>query len=118
MSIQWNQLHAEEQLEGIVQDSFQTPQLIFKHSTRCSLSAMALNRMEREGMHPTLTYHLLDLIAFRSLSQTVAQKFSVYHESPQVLLLKNGECIYDESHLAIDPSEIREQLSIHEKNPS
>ena len=118
MAIKWNQLYAEDQLEVIVRDSFQTPQLIFKHSTRCSLSAMAMNRLEREGMLPSLVYHLLDLINFRTLSHAVAQKFGVHHESPQVLLLKNGECIYDESHLAIKASEIREQLSIPEKNPS
>jgi bacillithiol system protein YtxJ len=118
MAIKWNQLSAEDQLEEIVRDSFQTPQLIFKHSTRCSLSAMALNRLEREGMQSSLTYHLLDLIACRALSHTVAQIFGVHHESPQVLLLKNGECIYDESHLAINASEIREQLSIPENNPS
>jgi bacillithiol system protein YtxJ len=118
MAIKWNQLNTENQLEELVRDSFQTPQLIFKHSTRCSISAMALNRLEREGMQPSLTYHLLDLIAFRALSLAVAQKFTVHHESPQVLLLKNGDCIYDESHLAINASEIREHLSIPENNPS
>jgi bacillithiol system protein YtxJ len=115
MPILWNLLKEETQLEQIVRDSYQSPQLIFKHSTRCSLSGLAKGRMEKNELPPPLTCHLLDLIAHRSLSNTVAEKFHVHHESPQVLLLHNGECVYDESHLAIETDEIIQQLRMLEK---
>ncbi len=107
----WHQLTTEEQLEQIKTDSKLKPQLIFKHSTRCNISSMALNRLNRETNLPDIEYHLLDLIAYRSLSQKIAEDLQVQHESPQVLLIRNGECVYDESHSGISVSEIAEQVA-------
>ncbi|MEL6537590.1 MAG: bacillithiol system redox-active protein YtxJ [Bacteroidota bacterium] len=78
--------------------------VIFKHSTRCSISAMALNRLERDFDQEQLEgvpVYFLDLISFRELSNRVAEEFSVMHQSPQVLLIKNGQCVYDDSHMGI-----------------
>ena len=108
----WNTLSSVEQLEEIKKASYQQPQLIFKHSTRCSISSMILNRLERSEKPGQIRFHYLDLITYRSLSNQLAEDFSVYHESPQVLLIKNGECIYDESHQGINMDEITEQAAL------
>ena len=97
----WNKLTTNEQLTEIVNNSFAKPQVIFKHSTRCSVSQVIKQRLET-GEEPTgIDFHYLDLIAYRSLSNKIAAEMKVHHESPQVLLLHNGNCVYDESHLAI-----------------
>jgi bacillithiol system protein YtxJ len=110
----WKQLTAESQLENLVEESQQHPVLIFKHSTRCSISATSLARLERNWKESevgdTATYYL-DLIANRPVSGQVASQFGVTHQSPQVLLISKGECIYDASHFDISFDEIRQQLS-------
>ena len=70
---------------------------------------MAKNRLERSEQPGDMDFHFLDLIKFRSISNQIAQDFMVYHESPQILVIKNGECIYDESHSGIDMEAIIEQ---------
>ena len=102
----WKALTTEAQLEQIKADSFQRPQVIFKHSTRCSISSVALQRLQKGGQPAELDFYFLDLIAYRSLSNKVAEVFKVHHESPQVLIIKDGECIYDESHLGISMHDI------------
>jgi bacillithiol system protein YtxJ len=104
----WIKLDSEEQLNEIKAKSANTPQVIFKHSTTCSISAMALNRLERSSVPGTIDFYLLDLLRFRSVSNKVAEEFDVHHQSPQVLLIKNGECVYEESHMGISASEIVE----------
>lgn len=99
----------EADLAKILQASYETPQVIFKHSTRCSISSMAKNRLERSDNPESIQFNLLDLITYRDMSKTVAENFKVSHESPQVLLIKNGECIYDESHNGIRMEEILEE---------
>lgn len=98
----WNKLTSDAQLAQIKEESTRQPVLIFKHSTTCSISAMALSRMERNwsdqlGVKP----YYLDLQANRRISNDVSQEFGVEHESPQVLLIRNGECVYDASHMGI-----------------
>lgn len=111
MSIQWSHIESEEQLEQIKSASFNTPQIIFKHSTRCSISSVAKGRLESQSAPDGIHFHYLDLIKFRSISNKIAEDFAVYHESPQILLIKDGDCIYDESHLAISMKEITEQVA-------
>ena len=106
----WIPLTQLEQLSSIKELSATKPQIIFKHSTRCSISSMALTRLERATEIPTADFYYLDLIAYRTVSNAIAEEFNVYHESPQVLLIKNGECIYDESHSGISMDEIAEQV--------
>lgn len=108
----WNTLSSAEQLAAIKAASFQQAQLIFKHSTRCSISTMVLNRLEKSEQPAHIHFHYLDLLAYRPLSNQIAEDFSVYHESPQVLLIKNGECVYDESHHGINMDEITEQAAL------
>lgn len=109
----WNPLTDEAQLETIRQESDAHPVLIFKHSTRCSISSTALARMQRswnEAEVGEMNPYYLDLIAYRSLSGQVASEFGVPHQSPQVLLISKGECVYDASHFEISFAEITQQL--------
>jgi bacillithiol system protein YtxJ len=107
----WINLTSEEQIEEIKGKSKEKPQLIFKHSTRCSISAMVLSRLERSHTPENIDFYLLDLIANRSLSASITENFKVYHQSPQILLIVNGECIFDESHGSISMDDIFEQAS-------
>lgn len=102
----WIPLTTEDQLILIKEKSFSIPQVIFKHSTRCSTSSMVLNRLERAEAPATIDFYYLDLLAHRNISNKIAEDFQVYHESPQVLLIRNGECVYDESHMAITMDEL------------
>lgn len=111
MPIQWSPIESEDQLEQIRSASFNTPQIIFKHSTRCSISSVAKSRLENQSAPDGIIFHYLDLIKFRSISNKIAEDFAVYHESPQILVIRNGDCIYDESHLAISMKEITEQVA-------
>lgn len=105
----WIQLTTAEQVKDIIQKSAVKPQLIFKHSIRCSTSSLAKGRLEKAPMPENIDFYYLDLINYRDISNLVADQFSVHHESPQVLLIKNGECIYEESHIGIRMEEIVEQ---------
>lgn len=107
----WIELTKESQLADIKEQSNKRPQLIFKHSTRCSISGVAKNRLEKNPAPENIDFYYLDLIKNRDISNKIAEEFSVYHESPQVLLIKNGECVYDESHSGITMNEIKEQAS-------
>ncbi|ATL47996.1 bacillithiol system redox-active protein YtxJ [Chitinophaga caeni] len=104
--MEWHELNAEAGLTSLQARSYELPVLIYKHSTRCSISSMVLNRMERSATTVSIEFYFLDLIRYRNLSDFIAAKFNVPHESPQVLLIKNGECIYSESHFAISMDEI------------
>ena len=105
----WIHLNDEEQLKQIITKSQQKPQVIFKHSTRCSISAVALQRLQKAEQPSDIDFYFLDLIAHRDISNKVAQVFGVNHESPQVLLIKDGLCVFDESHLGIHMDDILEQ---------
>ena len=105
----WISLTSETQLEAIKELSFTRPQVIFKHSTRCSISSMVKNRLERNEQPAAVDFYFLDLIAHRNLSGRIAAIFNVEHESPQALLIKNGLCVYNESHSGISMDEIVEK---------
>lgn len=109
--MEWKKLKTESDLVEISKRSKEKPQVIFKHSTRCGISSMAKNRLERGGSPQGLDFHFLDLLAHKPLSNKIATHFSVHHESPQVLIIKNGECVYDESHGGITMDEIIDQVN-------
>ncbi|HRG38846.1 MAG TPA: bacillithiol system redox-active protein YtxJ [Bacteroidia bacterium] len=106
----WLSLTTEEQLEEIDKRSFASDiqgVLLFKHSTRCSISSMALNRLDRNlKQSGSLPVYLLDLLDYRSVSQQIALRYEIEHESPQILIIKNGKCIYHASHSEITASAI------------
>jgi bacillithiol system protein YtxJ len=112
--MQWHQLTQPEQLADIVRESAEQPVLIFKHSTTCSISATAKSRLERQwadaGLDNVKLYYL-DLLRFRPISNQIAEQFGVTHQSPQLLLIQNGACSYDASHMSIQLGEVKRQLA-------
>ncbi len=107
----WKEFTSEDGLVEITKLSAQKPQVIFKHSTRCSISSMAKSRLERAETPEGIDFNYLDLIAHRAISTKIAENFDVEHASPQVLIIKDGKCIYDESHNAISMDEIVEAVA-------
>ncbi len=107
----WIALTTAEQLTALIKQSSQKPQVIFKHSTRCSISSMAKARLERMQEPAGVDFYYLDLIQYRYISNAIAEQFAVFHESPQLLLIKNGECIYSESHSGISMEDLLEQVN-------
>ncbi len=97
----WINFTDSQQIQEIIELSKQSPVLIFKHSTRCSISSTALNRLERAWNLTDAKAYYLDLIAYRPISNALAEQFNVEHQSPQVLIIKNGQCVYHESHWEI-----------------
>lgn len=111
-NVNWIKLNSIEVLDEIKNKSNDKPQIIFKHSTRCSISSMALNRFESDFnlIADKVDAYYLDLIAHREISNEIAHQFNVTHQSPQVLLIKNGECVYDASHSGIRMEDISRNL--------
>jgi len=106
--MKWNELSGNEHLQLIKERSHERPQVVFKHSSRCGISSVAKSRLEKWTPTEDFDFYFLDLIKHRSLSNKISEEFQVYHESPQVLVIRNGECVYDESHLGIPLQEILE----------
>src|SRR6476660_2296390 len=104
----WIHLTDERQLTEIISNSQAKPQVIFKHSTRCSISSVALQRLQKSKQPEGLDFYFLDLLAHRLLSNKVSEVFGVHHESPQILLIKDGKCVFDESHLGISMNDVVE----------
>jgi len=104
----WKVLSEEGQLPAIMEESKERPVVLFKHSTRCSISSMAKSRLERSTQPENMSFYYLDLIRYRGISNKIADDFQVAHESPQVLVIRNGECIYDESHNGIQMADLAE----------
>lgn len=111
IKVNWEELTTEEWLNALIEASYRQPQLIFKHSTRCNLSSRALHRLEKEWEEGTpVTAHLLDLLAYRSLSNLISERLDVTHESPQAILIKNGVPAYHASHHKIKVADITNSL--------
>jgi bacillithiol system protein YtxJ len=106
----WINLNSFQQLQEI--KDAEGYSVIFKHSTRCSVSMMAKKRFELDGnLIPESTpLYFLDLLAYREISNAIVSLFHVHHESPQLLLIKDGECIFETSHGSISAEEMVEQI--------
>ncbi|MFV5699236.1 bacillithiol system redox-active protein YtxJ [Flavobacterium sp. ZT3R17] len=109
--INWNELTDLGQLNEIIFISNEKPVAIFKHSTRCSVSRMALKQFENEfNSSDKVTPYFLDLIAHRDISNAIADQFSVTHQSPQLILIKDGKAVYNVSHSDIDAEELGKKV--------
>ncbi len=103
----WRTLTDLGQLNEIVNESTETPVVIFKHSTRCSISRMALRQFEQEfDLEGKVIPYYLDLLEHRDISNEIANRFSVYHQSPQLIVIKDGKAIYDRSHESIEAKKL------------
>lgn len=98
----WTTLSSLTQLEDLAASG--QAFAVLKHSTRCSVSSMAKRNLEFDfdTAPADSTIYYLDLIALRELSNYIAEKWQVRHESPQILVLKGEECLYNASHQDIE----------------
>lgn len=110
--VPWIDLNAMEQLETIKSKSFERPQIIFKHSTRCGISRMVKKQFEADyGISENQAdLYYLDLLNYRPISNEIANTFGVYHESPQLLIIKNGAVTTHNSHGGINDLELEKYL--------
>lgn len=108
----WKKMDQLSDIDAVIEASFTKPQLVFKHSTRCSISSWVLKDFEKSWNWDTMPAeaHFLDLIAFRSVSNHIAEVADVEHQSPQVLVFHQGKCIYNASHQSIDALKISQIL--------
>ena len=107
--LNWNSLTDLGKLNEIMESSITKPIVIFKHSTRCSISRMALKQFENEFvLEDKVQLYFLDLLNYRDISNEIANRFGVQHQSPQLILLKDGKSVYDASHSEIDASVIEQ----------
>jgi bacillithiol system protein YtxJ len=109
----WKPLTDIAQLDILVGESRVKPIVIFKHSTRCSISDIAKSRLDRAKEPDGLDFYYLDLIQYRPISNEIAERFKVHHESPQIIILHEGECIYDQSHNGITMDDILAQVTLN-----
>ena len=106
----WSRIDSEETLSKMINKSLDAPQVLFKHSSRCSISSLALSKMQN-GLK-NIDLYILDIIAHRDISNTVAQRFNVIHQSPQLLIIHHGKCMYNTSHLGISASVVERQFGL------
>lgn len=98
----WTSLEEMPQLDTLVDESFHGSVLIFKHSTRCIISRSVLKNFEEQIDFQKFTKsYFLDLLNYRELSNAIATRFQVVHQSPQLLVIQNGVCVFHDSHEGI-----------------
>lgn len=104
----WHVLNKMEQLNEIVEESKAKPVAIFKHSTRCGISRGVMKMLERNYnlTDDHLKLYYLDLLENRTVSNEVAARFNVHHESPQMIVIKNGVVVHHDSHHSIEASHL------------
>lgn len=103
-------LTSMEEFESIDSISNNKPVVLFKHSTRCSISRFALKRFDTEYdfSDNQMDWYLLDLLNYRELSNEIARRYNVEHQSPQIVVIKNGKAVFNASHDNIDVSDLKQ----------
>lgn len=113
IDMEWKEIKSKETIKGIEEKSRQNPVIIFKHSTRCPISSNVLGRLKRDWQEEQdldAEFYIIDIINYRDLSKAIADHFNVKHQSPQMMIIKNGQSIYDESHFDIEYDKIKEKI--------
>lgn len=111
--VPWHALTEEEQIENIIAESKDKTIAIFKHSTRCGISRMVLKNFERSYdicENPNHKLYFLDLLANREVSNRIAERLDVQHESPQLIVLKEGKVVEHASHHSIELELVKKHL--------
>lgn len=107
----WINLTSEKDLNELINRSHEQPQIIYKHSLRCGTSYLVKENLEDSAIPLNADFHLLDLINNRALSNQVSEIFRIRHESPQVLVIKNGICVYSKAHIGIKMTGIENAIA-------
>ena len=110
-NVTWNQLTDLGELNEIITISEEKPVVIFKHSTRCSISRMALKQFENQyDAQENIVPYFFFLLKHRDISNEIAIQFNVQHQSPQILVIKDGKSVYNASHSDIDADDLKRFL--------
>jgi bacillithiol system protein YtxJ len=107
----WIHLTAEDQLQKIIVKSQEKPQVIFKYSSCCQFSEVVFQRLRQNCCPGELDFHFLDLANYKHISEKIADTFGVPHQSPQILVINEGHCIFHESHPEISLERILQQVT-------
>lgn len=109
LPLDWHELTTLEQLDDIVEASKSQTVAVFKHSTTCGISHHIKTNLEEDWDFSTgdVKFYYLDLLAYRSISNEIANRFGVVHQSPQVVVLRNGEAVDNWSHYGISANKLR-----------
>ena len=112
VKVPWHVLGRMDQFDEIVEESKTKPVAIFKHSTRCGISRGVLKMFERNYKlaNDQLKLYYLDLLQNRDISNEIAARFKVQHESPQMIVIKNGAVVHHDSHHAIEASHLERYI--------
>lgn len=108
----WTEITQESDIADIIEKSVLRPQIIYKHSITCGISAHAKDKL-LNGLHlltENADVHYLDLLAFRGISDLIAREVNVHHQSPQIIVLKDRKAVYTTSHHAIEPATIAKHI--------
>ena len=113
MRPEWINLTEDSQLETAINESNTKPVIIYKHSTTCGICLQALDELETnfDQIKNQVSFYYLDLLTYRPLSNLIAERLATIHQSPQILLVKDGKVIYSVTHLAIKTAKIKDQLN-------
>ncbi|WP_396217689.1 bacillithiol system redox-active protein YtxJ [Flavobacterium sp.] len=108
--VKYFELDKMEQFDEIDEISQSKPVVLFKHSTRCSISRMALKQFYTEFNYPEekIDWYLLDLLNHRDLSNEIASRYNVMHQSPQIVVIRNGKAVFNESHDSISAEDLKQ----------
>ena len=109
----WKDLTSIDELNGAIAESSDNLVILFKHSTRCSISRMALKMLEMgwdESLNGVSAYYL-DLLNHRDVSNAIAEKLDVIHQSPQMLIIKNGSAVSVSNHSDINSDEVKKHFA-------
>lgn len=111
----WATIQTVEGVKQAIESSQTSPVLLLKHSTRCPISSMALNRLLNGSpdFKEQVKVYYLDLIAYRDVSNWIASELNITHQSPQAIVLKNNEVIHISTHGQIDPMDILDDVNQH-----
>ncbi|NNE02193.1 MAG: bacillithiol system redox-active protein YtxJ [Eudoraea sp.] len=110
--LKWSHIHSIEQLNTLTDDSTGKPQVIFKHSTSCGISSMVLRSFEKQQVHieGSVDFHFLNIQQNRALSNEIANRFGIRHESPQLLVIRNKTAVFNTSHSSISYASLEQYV--------
>lgn len=105
----WLLLTDMHQIDELVANSNKKTVVIFKHSTRCGISMHAKDRLESNWDidADSVDFYYLDLLNYRPISNAIAEKLGVMHQSPQLIVLKNGKVIHESTHSSISLKDLK-----------
>ena len=108
----WIHLTAGDQLQKMIVKSQEKPQVIFKYSSCCQSSEVVFQRLQKNCCPGEIDFHFLDLNSYNDISEKVSATFGVPHQSPQILVINEGQCVFHESHPEISLEGILQHTTV------